>query len=134
MTVGYTSGGSGEALDFADSCLFAPHICLLSASCLANQCFASNFLQIPPHGGHTCRATMQFPSRICLGLQPVGDWAPQGAQKDQPEVGLIFLLSSSKIAKIRVLKQLYITTITIDCNLSCRLCCINTYPILIKIS
>jgi len=61
MTVGYTPVVSVQDLDFEDLGLLIPHVRLVSASWSSIQCFASNFLQIPPHGGHPCRAAMQFP-------------------------------------------------------------------------
>ena len=67
MTVGYTPVGSVQALDFEDYSLLVPHVRLVSASCSSIQCFASDFLQIPPHGGHPCRAAMQFPLSGLLG-------------------------------------------------------------------
>lgn len=55
---------------------------LLCASCSLRQCFASGFLQIPPHDGHPCRAASGSSYMARSGLAPYSRCALPGAPKD----------------------------------------------------
>jgi hypothetical protein len=88
MTVGSTPVGSVQVLDFEDLRLLIPHVRLVSASCSSIQCFASDFLQILPHGGHPCRAAMQFPLSGLLGTLTRWRVRPAGrTMKKAPKFG-----------------------------------------------
>ena len=84
MSARYTPVSSGQVSDFEDFGLLIPHVRLVSDFCSSNQCFASGFLQIPPHGRHPCRAARSSPCRACRGLQPPGKCALPGAPKIMP--------------------------------------------------
>ena len=53
---------------------------LVCGCCSSSQCFACGFLQIPPRGGHPCRAANSSPCRVCRGLAPPSGRAMPGAQ------------------------------------------------------
>jgi hypothetical protein len=61
---------SVQALGFEDNGLLTPCDRLLCDFCSSGQCFAFDFLQIPPRDGHPCRSANRSPYRADSGLSP----------------------------------------------------------------
>ena len=71
---------------------------LLCASCSLRQCFASGFLQIPPHDGHPCRAASGSSYMARSGLAPYSRCALPGAPKKEAALAASFLEGSDDSA------------------------------------
>ena len=68
MPAASTTTSSVQVLDFEEYGLLIPRSCLVCDFCSSGQCFASGFLQIPPHDGHPClRLTVPLVGPVAEG-------------------------------------------------------------------